>query len=98
MGFRLTRIEGVARYFPYVPIRARVLMKYRTDNMKKTLLAIAAIVVSAGAMAAPAQHISATTFVQAHDVQTIRMDHRRKVWVPAHREHGHFVRGHYVWR
>jgi len=27
--------------------------------------------------------------------------HRRvkhKVWVPAHREHGRLVRGHYVWR
>ncbi len=92
-------MEEVARYFPYVPIRARVLMKYRTDNMKKTLLAIAAIVVSAGAMAAPAQHTISTTFVQAHDVQSVQYRrHGRKVWVPAHREHGHWVRGHYAWR
>jgi hypothetical protein len=28
-----------------------------------------------------------------------RPHHRpHKVWVPAHREHGRLVRGHYVWR
>ncbi len=28
-----------------------------------------------------------------------RPHHRpHKVWVPAHRERGHFVPGHYVWR
>lgn len=67
--------------------------------MKKTLLAIAALVVSAGAMAAPAPQHTSTQFIHAQDVQSVQYRrHGRKVWVPAHREHGRWVRGHYAWR
>ena len=67
--------------------------------MKKALLALAAVIASAGALAAPAPQQQTPQFVQAHDVQTIRMERRRhKVWVPAHREHGRLVRGHYIYR
>jgi hypothetical protein len=60
--------------------------------MKKMLLFVLAACslafASTAAMAQPGPR-------QGYD----RPHHRpHKVWVPAHREHGRLVRGHYVWR
>lgn len=56
--------------------------------MKKTALLLAALIVSGAAMAQPHREPPRP---HPHHV-------KKKVWVKAHREHGHMVRGHYVWR
>ncbi len=62
--------------------------------MKKILIALAAVatcVFSAGAIAQPGPGMHQARMAPPH--------HRKhKVWVPAHREHGRMVRGHYVYR
>jgi len=67
----------------------------------KFLIALAACAVSAAATAqmpprgpGPGQHMD-----RSHMNDRGHRAHRRtKVWVPAHREHGRRVAGHYVWR
>ncbi|MFM9922668.1 hypothetical protein VLK31_06720 [Variovorax sp. H27-G14] len=64
--------------------------------MKKTIFVLAACMLAS--TAALAQPMS-----QRHGAgpgpRYERPHHRpHKVWVPAHREHGRMVRGHYVWR
>jgi len=59
--------------------------------MKKTLLILAA---ACGLFAA-----STAAMAQPHPGPGYHgHGHKHKVWVPAHREHGRLVRGHYVWR
>lgn len=68
--------------------------------MHKTLIrfttvvmtAAAGLAFSAGAMAQP-RHDGPPPMVRHAPPQK-----KHKVWVPAHREHGHVVKGHYVWR
>lgn len=71
--------------------------------MKKIAFLFAALLVSAGAIAqpgpGPAPHGPGVD--QRHDRPSgrpMRNDHKRKVWVPTHRDHGRLVKGHYVWR
>ena len=67
--------------------------------MQKTLIRLTTIVMtaaaglafSAGAMAQP-RHDGPPVVRHAPPHQ------KHKVWVPAHREHGRLVKGHYVWR
>lgn len=66
--------------------------------MKKILFALAAcMLVSTAALAQPGpRHGPGPGYDRP---QHSRPHHRpQKVWVPAHREHGRMVRGHYVWR
>ncbi|MBJ2158071.1 hypothetical protein [Variovorax sp. IB41] len=61
--------------------------------MKKILFVLAACVLSSAAMAQPMRH------GPGYDRPHAAPHHRKhKVWVPAHREHGRRVPGHYVWR
>ena len=63
--------------------------------MKKILLALAActLLTSTAAFAQPmARH------ERGYDRSHMNQHRRHKVWVPAHREHGRRVPGHYVWR
>jgi Ni/Co efflux regulator RcnB len=64
--------------------------------MKKILLALAACAVSATALAQPMPPRGPHADRGHPHVAHRRVKH--KVWVPAHREHGRLVRGHYVWR
>ena len=65
--------------------------------MKKILLVAAALLtLSAGAMAQTYERHDDRP--DARRMEERHHHHPRKMWVPAHREHGHFVRGHYVWR
>jgi Ni/Co efflux regulator RcnB len=70
--------------------------------MKKILIALAACVVSAAGMAQPMRPGDGPRMdrerMAPHRMSPHRMDRRHKVWVPAHREHGRRVPGHYVWR
>jgi len=81
--------------------------------MKRLLIALAVCAVSATALAQPArdgsQHMGPRMERHAdrdrpNTMRPVDRYHRhdrhakRKVWVPAHREHGRVVRGHYVWR
>ncbi len=59
--------------------------------MKKILLVLAACALSTTAALAQPMHRDGPGYDRPH--------HRpHRMWVPAHREHGHFVRGHYVGR
>ncbi|WP_198084785.1 hypothetical protein [Variovorax sp. E3] len=60
--------------------------------MKKTIFVLAAcLLASTAALAQPGPRGPGPGYDRGH--------HRpHKVWVPAHREHGRMVRGHYVWR
>jgi hypothetical protein len=58
--------------------------------MKKLLFILAACTISAAALAQPMRGPD-RPFKERHH-------HHHKVWVPAHREGRHFVRGHYTWR
>jgi hypothetical protein len=71
--------------------------------MKKLALAIAAAAVSLASVTSFAQ--PAPPHGPGADPRHDQPMHResrphpkKKVWVPAHREHGHMVKGHYVWR
>ncbi|VWX62152.1 conserved exported hypothetical protein [Burkholderiales bacterium 8X] len=68
--------------------------------MKKLLVALAAgaaCLLSATVSAQP--HGPRGPGMEPHRPGSMHRPHRRhKVWVPAHREHGRMVRGHYVWR
>lgn len=69
--------------------------------MYKVLLSLAALTVSFAASAAqprPVHFDSGSARVERIEPARYQQHHRRKVWVPAHRSHGRFVRGHYVWR
>ena len=71
------------------------------DMNHKVFLSLAALVVSFAASAAQAGTVNFDSgSAKVHNVQMIKhQQHRKhKVWVPAHRSHGHLVRGHYVWR
>ncbi|MGJ7611315.1 MULTISPECIES: hypothetical protein [unclassified Variovorax] len=63
--------------------------------MKKTIFVLAAcLLASTAALAQPGPRHGAGPGPRYE-----RPHHRpHKVWVPAHREHGRMVRGHYVWR
>jgi hypothetical protein len=71
--------------------------------MKKIVFLAAALMVSAASFAqpshGPAPHGPGVD--QRHDrpvARHMRSAHKKKVWVPSHREHGRLVKGHYVWR
>jgi hypothetical protein len=69
--------------------------------MKKLAFAVAAVVLSTASLSSFAQpgppHGPGAD--QRHDRPVHRQAHpKKKVWVPAHREHGRMVKGHYVWR
>ena len=69
--------------------------------MNKVAFSLAALVVSFAASAAQAGTVHFDSgSVNVNHVQMVKhQQHRKhKVWVPAHRSHGHLVRGHYVWR
>ena len=69
--------------------------------MNKAFLSLAALVVSFAASAAQAGTVNFDSgSAKVHSVQmTKHQQHRKhKVWVPAHRSHGHLVKGHYIWR
>ena len=60
--------------------------------MKKILFALAAcMLASTAAMAQPMPPRHGPGYDRPHP-------RPHTVWVPAHRERGHFVPGHYVWR
>ncbi|QHI96619.1 hypothetical protein GT347_00560 [Xylophilus rhododendri] len=66
--------------------------------MKKQLSRFATVIVLAAAgmglgTAAQAQPRPGPPHAAPHHAPK-----KHKVWVPAHREHGRMVRGHYVWR
>lgn len=63
--------------------------------MKKILLAfvaLAACAVSTATLAQPMQQPG------AHRPYAAPHHRKHKVWVPAHRDHGRMIRGHYVYR
>lgn len=72
--------------------------------MNKILLALAACALSTAALAQPMRPGPPDRpYVQErpNSMRVVPRPHRearRKVWVPAHREHGRYVRGHYVYR
>ncbi|KPU94236.1 hypothetical protein APR51_27945 [Variovorax paradoxus] len=68
----------------------------KDSNMKKTLFILAAALgLLASSGAALAQPHPGPGYDRPHMAPVHR---KHKVWVPAHREHGRYVRGHYVWR
>jgi Spy/CpxP family protein refolding chaperone len=70
----------------------------------KLLMALGACALSAAATAqmppprgpGPGPHMDRPHMQPQH--RPYRQHRRHKVWVPAHREHGRRVPGHYVWR
>ena len=74
----------------------------RKSNMKKIALAIATLVVSVAAVSQPGPpQRPVAPHMDRQQMQPHGRPHgakKRKVWVPAHREHGRMVRGHYAWR
>ena len=69
--------------------------------MKKLILALATLVVSVAAVSQPAPHPrQMAPHLDRPQMQPHGRPHakKRKVWVPAHREHGRMVRGHYAYR
>ena len=69
--------------------------------MNKVALSLAALAISFAASAAQAGTVNFDSgSANVRHVQMVKhQQHRKhKVWVPAHRSHGHLVRGHYVWR
>jgi hypothetical protein len=74
----------------------------KESNMKKILLTLMTLVVSAAAISQPAPPPrSVAPHMDRPQMQPHGRSHaakKRKVWVPAHRVHGRMVRGHYVWR
>ena len=69
--------------------------------MKKLILALATLVVSAAAMSQPGPHPRPVgPHMDRQQMQPHGRPHakKRKVWVPTHREHGRVIRGHYVYR
>jgi len=69
--------------------------------MYKIFLPLAALIISFSASAAQPSVVhfdsGSTKMNGAHPVKHPQ-HHKRKVWVPAHRSHGHWVRAHYIWR
>jgi Ni/Co efflux regulator RcnB len=71
--------------------------------MKKVVFLVAALIVSTAALAQPAHGPAShgPGVDSRHDQPVDRhmqSDHKKKVWVPAHREHGRLVKDHYTWR
>ncbi|MGI4777491.1 MAG: hypothetical protein ACRYGA_05150 [Janthinobacterium lividum] len=70
--------------------------------MKKIALALATLVVSIAAVAQPGPSPRPVApHMDRQQMQPHGRPHamkKRKVWVPAHREHGRMVRGHYAYR
>jgi len=69
--------------------------------MNKAFLSLAALVVSFAASVAQAGTVnfdSGSAKVHSVQVSKYKKNHKHKVWVPAHRSHGHLVKGHYIWR
>jgi hypothetical protein len=69
--------------------------------MNKAFLSLAALVVSFAASAAQPGTVnfdSGSAKMNSVQVTKHPQHHKHKVWVPAHRSHGHLVRGHYIWR
>lgn len=72
--------------------------------MKKLLIPLAALLLCAAASAQPGpmqrpyDPHQPPGMVQRPIAHKQMQHHRRKVWVPSHREHGRFIKGHYVWR
>ncbi|CDS53012.1 hypothetical protein [Polaromonas sp. CG9_12] len=67
----------------------------------KVFLSLAALLVSFAASAAQAGTVnfdSGSAKVHSVQVTNHKKNHKHKVWVPAHRSHGHLVKGHYIWR
>ncbi len=72
--------------------------------MQKTLLRLSALAAlstglflgaTAQAQPMPNQH---PPYAEPPHMRPAPMHRKHKVWVPAHREHGRLMRGHYVWR
>lgn len=69
--------------------------------MNKAFFSLAALAVSFAASAAQAGTVNFDSgSAKVHSVQVTKhkKPHKHKVWAPAHRSHGHWVKGHYVWR
>ena len=67
----------------------------------KVFLSLEALVVSFAPSAAQAGTVNFDSgSAKVHKVQVTKhkQHHKQKVWVPAHRSHGHLVKGHYIWR
>ena len=82
-------------------LRNRFTTLHQGIDMNKAFLSLAALVISFAASAAQAGTVNFDSgSAKVHSVQvTKHPQHRKhKVWVPAHRSHGHLVRGHYIWR
>jgi hypothetical protein len=67
----------------------------KDSNMKKILFVLAACVLSSAALAQPMPERRGPGYDRPHAAPHHR---KQKVWVPAHRERGRRVPGHYVWR
>jgi hypothetical protein len=62
----------------------------------QVFLSLATLVVSFAASAAQAgDNFDSGSEVRVQ-VTHHRKNHKHKVWVPAHRSHGHLVKGHYI--
>lgn len=68
--------------------------------MHKVFFTLAAIAFSCAASAAqpPVHFESGSSKVDGIQVAQYKNNLKKKVWVPAHRSHGHWVNGHYIWR
>ena len=66
----------------------------------KVILLLAALAISLAASAAQAGTVNFDSgSAKVHNVQVKhKQHHKHKVWVPAHRSHGHLVKGHYIRR
>lgn len=80
--------------------KCRLVHFQNQNNMKKILVILAACAISTVALAQPGPGPHGPRDEVRHEMRQShpRPHHKRKVWVPAHREHGRLVRGHYVWR
>lgn len=69
--------------------------------MYKVFIPLAALVFSFAASAAqPSVVHFESGSARANGVHPVKykQHQHKKVWVPGHRSHGHWVRGHYIWR
>ena len=75
-------------------------------NMYKVVFTLAAIAFSFAASAAqsPVHFESGSARVEGVQLAKYKYkykykhNHKKRVWVGAHRSHGHWVKGHYIWR
>lgn len=70
--------------------------------MRKVLFTVAAIacslLASMASAQAPVHFESGSANVRNMPVAQYKKNHKKKVWVAAHRSHGRLVKGHYIWR